>query len=205
LIQALHSRDSGLLESVLTVADLKLIHNTVRRLPPKDILPLLKNLVDRFQSSPGRAANLVNWIRAVLVEHAPYLMTVPELVKSLSNLYMSVDSRLNSHKKLLQLAGRLDLLFSQIDNQEATVSESKPSLVFEENSDEDDEEFKNDIEEDDDPINMPDEELDIDENDREQNENDREDENGKEEMDENEKDFMDEDDEDDDDDDEEDE
>jgi len=54
------------------------------------------------------------WLRAVLRYHAPYLMSVPDLVKTLSSLYLVVDSRLSSYNRLLKLSGRLDLLTSQV-------------------------------------------------------------------------------------------
>jgi hypothetical protein len=42
-------------------------------------------------------------------------MTVPNLSSSLSGLYQSIDQRLGSFKKLMQLGGRLDLIMSQIN------------------------------------------------------------------------------------------
>jgi hypothetical protein len=43
-----------------------------------------------------------------------YLITVPDVVKQLSGLYLMVDNRLTNYNKLLKLQGRLDLLLSQV-------------------------------------------------------------------------------------------
>ena len=88
LVQALHSSDRGLLESCLAHTDVKLIRNTVKRLPAQLVLPLVESLVERLGRSKrgygagSGAANvlrgraLVQWLRAVLVIHVSYLVTV---------------------------------------------------------------------------------------------------------------------------------
>lgn len=90
LIQALHSSDSGLLETCLGHSDRTLIRNTVRRLPSQLALPLITACLDRLGrgaragtmkgggggASSQRAAGLTGWIKAVLVVHCGYLMTV---------------------------------------------------------------------------------------------------------------------------------
>ena len=86
----------------------------VQRLPSTFVLPFLKSVIDKFQSKPSRGLTLITWIRALLIQHTSYLMTVPDLVKSLSVLYLTVDSRVTVFKKLLKLSGRLDLLLSQV-------------------------------------------------------------------------------------------
>jgi len=87
---------------------------------------------------------MVIWIRTILIEHTSYLMTLPDLVKSLSGLYLIVDSRLTVFKKLLKLSGRMDLLLSQISASRATHV-SAP-VIYEE-SDEELEEDNTNIEE----------------------------------------------------------
>lgn len=42
-------------------------------------------------------------------------MTIPDLIKTLSGLYLIVDSRISVFKKLLQLQGRVDLILSQVN------------------------------------------------------------------------------------------
>lgn len=89
-----------------------MISTTVSRLSTSQVLPLLSALVQRLQGRPMRAAQLVTWLRAVLIAHTAYLLTVPDLARSLSPLFQALDARLAVFRKLLALSGRLDLLLS---------------------------------------------------------------------------------------------
>lgn len=90
LVQALHSADTGLLETCLLHSDESLVMNTVRRLPPQLAVPLLTACVERLGrgarantakgggggASAQRGTGLIRWIRAVLIVHTAHLMTV---------------------------------------------------------------------------------------------------------------------------------
>ena len=90
LIQALHSSDSGLLETCLAHTNANLIQNTVRRLPSQLAVPLITACVERLGrgkragkgkgggagAAAQRGTGLVRWIRAVLVVHGGHLLTV---------------------------------------------------------------------------------------------------------------------------------
>lgn len=76
LTQALNSSDIQMLEKALLVTDRKIIHATVRRMQPPLILTLLDLLVVRLQKRPNRAGMLVEWIRASLLHHSGYLLSV---------------------------------------------------------------------------------------------------------------------------------
>lgn len=89
-----------------------MVSATVSRLGTTHVLPLLAALVQRLQGRPTRAAQLVTWLRALLVAHTAYLLSVPELARSLSPLFQALDARLSVFRKLLALSGRLDLLMS---------------------------------------------------------------------------------------------
>jgi len=95
-------------------------------------------------------------------------MTVPDLVKTLSILYLTVDARLNVFKKLLKLSGRLDLLLSQVTAQRGRTSQG-PIVSYEQTNesdeDEDDETFTN-------PVHDEDDDDEDDEDDFEENEDD---------------------------------
>jgi U3 small nucleolar RNA-associated protein 5 len=80
LTQAIHSGDVQLLEKALSVTDRKIIHATIRRMTSPHILQLLDQLVVRLQKRPNRAAALVEWIRASLLHHSGYLLSVRNLV-----------------------------------------------------------------------------------------------------------------------------
>lgn len=62
-------------------------------------------LVEKFQSQPHKGAGYVPWIRQIMLQHASYLLTVPNLPASLAGLYQVVDARLASFKKLVKLSG----------------------------------------------------------------------------------------------------
>lgn len=53
----------------------------VSRLPPVLAVKFLTDIVAKLEARPNRGALLMVWIRAVLLVHASYLMTVPDLPK----------------------------------------------------------------------------------------------------------------------------
>ncbi|KAG2235548.1 hypothetical protein INT48_003111 [Thamnidium elegans] len=115
LVQALHTNDAGLLEACLQHYKPDVIDNTIRKLPTEYLIPLLLELITRFQEKPIRAPVLLVWIKSVLLIHTAYLMTVPDLVGKLSNFYQALDTRLGVFPKLLALRGRLDIVQSQVN------------------------------------------------------------------------------------------
>ncbi|KAH7343457.1 WD40-repeat-containing domain protein [Rhizoctonia solani] len=131
LAQALHSGDNALLETCLSHGDANLIRNTVLRLPPTLCVPLLQACVERLGrgargekgggagASAQRGTSLIRWVRAVLVCHSGFLMTIPDLVSRLASLHATLGARLALQDRLLALNGRLDLVLSQIDVQSA--------------------------------------------------------------------------------------
>ncbi|KAG5459410.1 MAG: Dip2/Utp12 family-domain-containing protein, partial [Olpidium bornovanus] len=121
LVQALHSADHQLLELCLTHTNPEVIRSSVRRLPPQYVVPLLREIVTRFQRRPNRAAQLLEWVRAPLLLHAGYLMTVPELVRELSGFYQAMDARLASFRRLMHLSGRLEMVNTQISARHARL------------------------------------------------------------------------------------
>jgi len=129
LIQALHSSDSGLLETCLAHSDQVMIRNTVRRLPPQLAVPLITACVERLGrgsramnmkgggggASSQRGTGLLTWVKAVLAIHSGHLMTMPDLVARLSGLHATLTARLALQDSLLLLCGRLDMVLSQIE------------------------------------------------------------------------------------------
>ncbi|KAG9077221.1 Small subunit (SSU) processome component [Ceratobasidium sp. UAMH 11750] len=70
-------------------------------------------------ASAQRGTSLIRWVRAVLVVHSGFLMTIPDLVARLSSLHSTLAARLALQDRLLALNGRLDLVLSQIEMQSA--------------------------------------------------------------------------------------
>ncbi|KAJ3061042.1 hypothetical protein HDU99_005692, partial [Rhizoclosmatium hyalinum] len=75
LTQSIHSGDTQLLEQCLQVSDPVVITATIKRLPAAQVVPLLNLLTVRLQMRPTRAKSLIEWIRAVVICHAAFLMT----------------------------------------------------------------------------------------------------------------------------------
>ncbi|CAO3683811.1 unnamed protein product [Rhizopus stolonifer] len=143
LVQALHSDDKSLLEACLQFTKRDVIETTIRRLPTAYLIPLLQDLITRFQEKPSRAAALLVWIQSIILIHTAYLMTVPNLVTKLSNFYQALDTRLGVFPKLLALRGRLDVVqsqvsvkaYSNINDQELERAQVPENVYVEEDSD----------------------------------------------------------------------
>src|SRR4051794_11243727 len=76
LVQALHSNDKQLLLTVLEQTDPDIINNTVKKLPTKYVVQFLEKSITRFQEKPNTGMHILQWIKAVLLFHMGYLMTV---------------------------------------------------------------------------------------------------------------------------------
>ncbi|KAJ3222489.1 WD repeat-containing protein 43 [Clydaea vesicula] len=139
LSQAIHSNDKLLLEKCLGVRDTKVIFTTVARLSPHQAVPLLELVLNRLQNKPSRAKTLVEWVRAVFLAHASYLMSNTALVDRLSVLYSTLDARIVTHQKLCKLSGRLDLIASGIERRTKTATETfedEGALIYNESEEE---------------------------------------------------------------------
>ena len=154
LAQALHSNDKSLLEQCLSTTNETVVRNTITRLPPALAVRFLTDVVGKLEAKPSRGVTLMVWIRAILLIHTSYLMTVPDLPDILSGLYSLADARLAVFPRLLKLTGRLDLLLSQIElkSQGSTEDASKLQTPITSFVDEDDSDNDEDDDDDDDEM-----------------------------------------------------
>ena len=146
LAQSLQNGDVQMLDEVLQVQDAQTVMNTVARLPVTAVLPFLEAILQRIQGKPSRVAALATWLRALLAQHAAYLMACPNLLELLTPLYQRIDERLQVRRAapappafpnarthaarapptpqvfqpLLKLVGRMQMLQSQIAAQNAS-------------------------------------------------------------------------------------
>ena len=74
------------------------------------VLPFLEAVLQRVQGRPARVASLASWMRALLAQHAAYLMSCPQLLPMLTPLYQLIEERLAAFKPLLKLVGRMQML-----------------------------------------------------------------------------------------------
>jgi U3 small nucleolar RNA-associated protein 5 len=116
LDQALQSGDAALLDRCLNCTDLDIIDTTTKLLSTHRVLKFLKVLVGKFEKNPSRGILVARWISRILKNHLSYLITVPDLSTQLAGLNQMLEQRLQAYTRLSSLAGRLDLLMSQISS-----------------------------------------------------------------------------------------
>lgn len=137
LDQALQTNDIALLEQCLACTDSDIIDATTRRLPTHRILRLLRTLVAKFEKRPSRGLLITQWLACILKNHISYLITVPDLSVQLAGLSQMLEQRMQSYSRLSSLAGRLDLLMSQIDSSRQNIDNNnnsmEPLVVYEDN------------------------------------------------------------------------
>eukprot|EP01095_Lingulamoeba_sp_RSL-Kostka_P000218 TRINITY_DN1033_c1_g1_i2.p1 TRINITY_DN1033_c1_g1~~TRINITY_DN1033_c1_g1_i2.p1 ORF type:complete len:393 (+),score=181.85 TRINITY_DN1033_c1_g1_i2:485-1663(+) len=181
LSQSIKSGDNHLIDSCLSVQDPLIIHNTIQRLSAVNIIPFIDIVVTKFQNNPNRANQLIPWIRAILIVHASYLISVKNKssVQSLFSLYETVESRVSVFNQFLKLSGRMDLLMSQISTlqqqQQQQQNQSKKHITYNEDeilSDSSEEEYDDDDEEMEKNLNNNNEDNSEDENDSGDDSND---------------------------------
>ncbi|KAM3930067.1 WD repeat-containing protein 43 [Leptodactylus fuscus] len=140
LLQGLESNDGSILNKVLQTKNETVIKRTVARMPVYSVIPLVHELTKRLQGHPSNAILMVRWIKAVLVHHASYLSTLPNLVLQLGSLYQIMETRVKTLQKMARLNGKLYLLITQFAaseiSQRMKVSQ-EAKLVYEEESSED--------------------------------------------------------------------
>jgi U3 small nucleolar RNA-associated protein 5 len=127
--QALQSGDDGLLEQCLACADADVVEATARRLPTSRVVMFLRKLVAKFEKRPSRGVLLTQWLSSLLRHHTAYLVTVPDLAHQLAGLSQMLEQRLASYSKLSALAGRLDLLMSQVNYRSNSVGGAGDALA----------------------------------------------------------------------------
>jgi len=149
LQQAVHSNDKQLLETCLAVTNIKVIRNTLERLPPQYVIPFLNLLKEKIQKKPQRGIYIFDWIRYTIMIHMSYLISVPELTSQLGELYQLLQERSSLMGKLSQLNGRLDLINSQFVTRNQMKISQEADVIYDEEAednvdmeeDEEDEEF----------------------------------------------------------------
>ncbi|CDR41625.1 CYFA0S07e04324g1_1 [Cyberlindnera fabianii] len=123
LTQALRSNDHSLLETVLANRDEKVTKATVERLDTSLAVTLLERLAERIARQTNRQGSLNVWVKWVMVVHGGYLINVPNLSKSLASLHSTLARRATTLPRLLELQGKLDVLYSQQELNRVTKSQ----------------------------------------------------------------------------------
>ncbi|KAI8813401.1 WD40-repeat-containing domain protein [Cladochytrium replicatum] len=160
LVQAVQTGDAAMLEQALNVGEHSIIMATVQRLPVSVVGPLLGQIQERLAKSPRRAGQLVEWIRAIVMVHASFVVGSAgggTLGRQLGVLHGMMEGRTGVYGKLLRLVGRLDLVIQQIQGRKDGAAaeneeDEKEAVVYNEEEDdsEEDGEEGGDEEQDDD-------------------------------------------------------
>lgn len=116
LSQALQSSDHSLLETVLNNRDEKVIRDTIFRLKPALAVILLERLAERIARQTHRQGPLNVWVKWCLIIHGGYLVTIPNLMSSLSSLHSTLKGRSALLPRLLTLETRLDSVLNRLQN-----------------------------------------------------------------------------------------
>ncbi|OCT79522.1 WD repeat-containing protein 43 [Xenopus laevis] len=139
LVQGLESNDLNILNKVFQTKNESLIRKTVARIPVHAVIPLVHELTRRLQGHPLSTILMVRWLKAVLVLHASYLSTLPDLVPQLGMLYQLMENRVKNLHKLSRLNGKLYLIITQVSaaqRVQSTSLDQEAKLVYEEESSE---------------------------------------------------------------------
>lgn len=138
LTQALKTDDTELLESCLHTTDLTTIRNTIERIDSSLAGILLNKLAARLYRRPGRAGNLMIWVKWTLIAHGGALSSQPKVVQSLNGLQKVLAERAKGLNSLLALKGKLDLLEGQMELRRK-MKRSTSAMKTGETSDDEDE------------------------------------------------------------------
>lgn len=114
LSQALQSNDHSLLENALNNRDERIIRDTIIRLKPNLSVILLERLAERIARQTHRQGALNVWVKWCLIIHGGYLVTMPNLLKTLSSLHSTLRNRSNTLNRLLALETRLDVSLNRL-------------------------------------------------------------------------------------------
>lgn len=108
LSQALQSNDHSLLETALNNKDERMIRDTVSKLRPPLAVLLLERLAERIARQSHRQQQLNLWVKWTLIVHGGYLVTIPNLMSSLSSLHSTLKRRSDLLPRLMVLETRIE-------------------------------------------------------------------------------------------------
>lgn len=144
LSQALQSNDHSLLETVLNNRDERVIRDTIFRLKPALAVILLERLAERIARQTHRQGPLNVWVKWCLIIHGGYLVSIPNLMSTLSSLHSTLKRRSDLLPRLLALDARLDCTVNKFKSLSYETSDiySSETVV---DDDEDDVEYNEEL------------------------------------------------------------
>ena len=85
---------------MLDRADLTLIDNTVSRLPPEAVLPLVRVLQKYIRGRGVYHASHAKWLKSVLSIHISFLVAVPDCFHLLSPVHALLEARTQNYTQV---------------------------------------------------------------------------------------------------------
>lgn len=132
LTQALKTNDHTLLETCLADRTETFIEASIKRLESSYAVLLLEHIAEKVARSPGRAAVLTVWIKWIIAIHGGYLVSLPNLNKSLAILHSTLANKITALPRLLELYGRIEMLKGQFKLRREILAGSGITENFEE-------------------------------------------------------------------------
>lgn len=178
LSQALKNNDHSLLETVLSNRDPTVIQNTISKLDSGLAVVLLDRLAERIARQTSRFDQLNFWLKWIIIIHGGILTSLPNLNSKLSNLHAILLKKADVLPRLLELQGRLNLLYQQTELKreiiEDDVDQEEEESDVEYIEELEDAQFNGDISDDDMDMHDDYEDSDMEGEDEEDNEDDEE-------------------------------
>ena len=123
LSQSLRNNDHALLETVLSNRDPQVIQNTITKLDSSLAVVLLDRLSEKIQRQTSRFNQLNYWLKWIIIIHGAVLTSLPNLNTKLSNLHSILVKKSSTLPRLLELQGRLTLLYQQTELKREILTE----------------------------------------------------------------------------------
>lgn len=139
LAQALKTNDHALLETCLSTRNEDFVSTSVKRLHSSLAVVLLERIAEKIARAPGRTSSLTLWIKWVIITHGGYLVSLPNLAKSLAFLHTTLANKISMLPRLLALNGRVEMLRGQMQvRREILAANSSSAKETQAAEDEDD-------------------------------------------------------------------
>ncbi|KAJ8707952.1 hypothetical protein PYW08_010318 [Mythimna loreyi] len=136
LMQGLHSKDKGIILTVLQKDDPLVALRTVSNLPADYVPQLLEQLADMATRKTSQCASVCTWLSAVVRCHSALLLaTMGSKTSDHLTQLLAIFTHRRSHLcQLLNLKGRLDLTISQRSAADIALDDQEPVLNYNDSS-----------------------------------------------------------------------
>lgn len=140
LLQGLQSQDQKLLNTALQCGKEAVIRNSVQRLPLTTIPLLLKELHKRLTKREPRNHPCLRWLKVLLENHVPYMMTCQDIDEHLGPLSQLFVAETQNYQKISALNRTLRSMLHEVaSRQEENESQTNTEalVTYREDSSED--------------------------------------------------------------------